>query len=159
MNLNKLIEIIRKEKILLSDFFDMINDLENLLIKKSDINLINSKITDISKKSSEFEKIDLERDKIIKNYCKNNNLNYNLKDIVDDLSKNNKEAAIEIAEFVDSLNTFSIKLDELREVISFQNDLNNSIFKLFNIQNTGKSTYGRKGFNNSNNNSSNGWRG
>jgi len=159
MNLNKLIEIIRKEKILLSDFFDMINDLENLLIKKSDINLINSKITDISKKSSEFEKIDLERDKIIKNYCKNNNLNYSLKDIVDDLSKNNKEAAIEIAEFVDSLNTFSIKLDELREVISFQNDLNNSIFKLFNIQNTGKSTYGRKGFNNSNNNSSNGWRG
>jgi benzoyl-CoA reductase/2-hydroxyglutaryl-CoA dehydratase subunit BcrC/BadD/HgdB len=159
MKLNNLIDIIRKEKLLLSDFFDMVKNLEDLLIKKAPTDEINTQLTNISKKSSEFEKIDIERDKLTKEYCEENNVNYNLKDIVDHLSKYNKEGAIEIAEFIEKLNEFALKLDELREVISFQNNLNNSIFKLFNVQNTGKSTYGRNGFNNSSNNSSTGWRG
>ncbi|MGM0641104.1 MAG: hypothetical protein ACQESN_06765 [Thermotogota bacterium] len=159
MQLNKLIDIIRKEKKLLSDFFDMINDLENYLIKKEDTEKINNKLTEISKKSTDFEKIDLERDKLTKQYCIEKGIEYSLKDIVDHLSKYNKEGAIEIAEFIEKLNEFTLKLDELSEVISFQNNLNNSIFKLFNVRNTGKSTYGRHGFNKGNGNSSTGWRG
>ncbi|TGG88986.1 hypothetical protein E4650_01965 [Geotoga petraea] len=159
MKFNNLIDIIRKEKKLLSDFFDMVNELEDLLIKKESTDKINAKLTEISKSSSEFEKIDIERDKLTKEYCEENNIAFSLKDIVDYLSKYNKEGAIEIAEFIEKLNQFALKLDELREIISFQNNLNNSIFKLFNVQNTGKSTYGRNGFNNSSDNSSTGWRG
>jgi len=159
MKFNNLIDIIRKEKKLLSDFFDMVNELEDLLIKKESTDKINAKLTEISKSSSEFEKIDIERDKLTKEYCEENNIAFSLKDIVDYLSKYNKEGAIEIAEFIEKLNQFALKLDELREIISFQNNLNSSIFKLFNVQNTGKSTYGRNGFNNSSDNSSTGWRG
>lgn len=159
MALNKLKDIIREEIKVLTDFFSILDDLQNKIINKAEVSEINSTLLNIDKKSSNFWKIDEKRHELLNQICIENNIKNNVKDVIEFFSKENKEVAILLAKFVEEMNEFTIKLDMLRQVIGFQTNFDNLIIKLINIDKTGKSTYGKNGYNKNIEPSNNGWRG
>ncbi|BBE30446.1 hypothetical protein OSSY52_05870 [Tepiditoga spiralis] len=159
MDLNKLKDIIREEIEILTDFFSILEELQNKIINKSEVSEINSTLLNIEKKSSNFWKIDEERNEILNKICTENKIKNNIKEVIEFFSKENKEIAILLAKLVETMNEFTIKLDMLRQIIGFQTNFDNLIIKLINIDKTGKTTYGKNGYNKNIEPSNNGWRG
>lgn len=141
-----LMDIIRKEKVILTDFFYILEDLRTSMVKKDNTNTINEILLKIEEKSSELLKIDSLRNDYTKEFCEKNGIENNIKDITDFFSKNNSETAFLFVEFLEKLQDLALIIDSLREVIEFDSNFNSVFLKLININNTGKSTYTANGY-------------
>ncbi|MCP5456169.1 MAG: flagellar export chaperone FlgN [Thermotogae bacterium] len=158
MALNILREIIRKEAGILTDFFNLFEEMRDSVIRSDKPEIIDEIIYKIEKKSEEIEKLDSERNEVTEKLCEENSVNNSIKDFIEFLAKNDSDTAIELAGMIQKINDLAILIDTVREVIGFQENYNNFLFKIVNIDKTGKTTYSRKGYN-STFNDSNGWRG
>ncbi|MDN5342345.1 MAG: hypothetical protein PWP28_1220 [Oceanotoga sp.] len=152
--------IIEKENILLDDMTKSVQELRDLLSDKEKIDDVSPKIKEIEDLAFEFQKIDSKRNELIDIFSKENNIDKNIKTIVEFMEVKDSETAIVFANFFQKINDFMMNIDMLNEVINFQMNFNNLFMKLTNIEKTGKTTYGKKGYNQNNFNSSNNtWRG
>lgn len=136
MALNILREIIRKEAGILTDFFNLFEEMRDSVIRSDKPEIIDEIIYKIEKKSEEIEKLDSERNEVTEKLCEENSVNNSIKDFIEFLAKNDSDTAIELAGMIQKINDLAILIDTVREVIGFQENYNNFLFKIVNIDKT-----------------------